>query len=89
MWLVGVLCWWVLDAFLLPGWIRGFQTTFAAASQQLEAEIMVQALTVPILRAAQKQGSTLTVPQCVVATGLTFIRQLRGERSMSTRVGRM
>ncbi len=72
VWLIGVLCWWVLDAFLLPGWIRGFQANHAAAAEQLEAEDMVQVLTIPIMRAAQKQGGRLTVPQAVVATGFTF-----------------
>lgn len=72
VWFIGALCWWVLDAFLIPGWLRGFQVTYAAAAEQLETEDMVEALTVPIMRAAQKQGGTLTVPQGVVATGLTF-----------------
>ncbi len=62
----------MLDAFLLPGWIRGFQANHSAAAEQLEAEDMVQVLTIPIMRAAQKQGGTLTVPQAVVATGFTF-----------------
>ena len=72
VWFVGVLCWWVLDAFFLPGWIRGFQAAHAAAAEQLAAEDMVEALTIPIMRAARKQGGTLTVPQAAVATGFTF-----------------
>ena len=44
VWLIGVLCWWVLDAFLLPGWIRGFQANYAAAAEQIEAEARALAM---------------------------------------------
>ena len=72
VWFIGAVCWWVADAFFIPQWIRDFQATYAEATQELEAADMAEALTLPLLRAAQKHGGTLTVTQGVLATGLPF-----------------
>ena len=72
VWFIGAVCWWVADAFFIPQWVREFQTTYADAAQELEAEDMAEALTLPLLRAAQKHGGKLTVTQGVLATGLPF-----------------
>ena len=72
VWFIGAVCWWGADAFLILKWVREFQTTYADAAQGLKAEDMAEELTLPLLRAAQKHGGSLTVPQGVLATGLPF-----------------
>lgn len=71
-WFIGTLCLWLADAFFIPGWVRSYQTAYAEAARKLQTEDMAEELTIPLLRAAQKHGGTLTVTQAVLATGLPF-----------------
>lgn len=89
VWGIGVLLWLVADAFLIPGWVRDFQAAYAKAERKLEAEDMIEMLTLPLTRAAQKHGGTLTVAQGVLETGLTFtqIEQCLMEMSKTGYVG--
>lgn len=56
----------------VPRWTRELKAVYAAVAQKLESEGMVEALTLPLMRAAQKHGGKLTVSQGVLATGLTI-----------------
>lgn len=89
IWGIGVLAWLVVDAFFIPGWVRDFQRAYAKAERKLEAEDMIEMLTLPLTRAAQKHGGTLTVAQGVLETGLTFtqIEQCLMEMSKTGYVG--
>ena len=71
-WFGSVLLWWSIDALLIPRWTRELQVAYADVAQQLEAESMVEVLTLPLMRAAQKHGGKLTVTEGVLATGLTI-----------------
>ena len=71
-WFIGTLCLWLADAFFIPNWVRAYQTAYAEAASKLQTEDMAEELTIPLLRAAQKHGGTLTVTQAVLATGLPF-----------------
>ena len=72
IWFGSVLLWWAIDALLIPRWTRELQAVYGAVAEKLEAESMVEALTLPLMRAAQKHGGKLTVAEGVLATGLTI-----------------
>ena len=72
VWGYGLLGWMVLDAFLIPGWVRRFQSEYAVAEDKVKSEYLGEVVTLPLTRAAQKYGGNLTVSQAVLETGLTF-----------------
>lgn len=85
VWFIGTLCLWVADAFLIPGWVRAYQNAYSEAASKLHTEDMAEELTIPLLRAAQKHGGTLTVTQAVLATGLPFADVERCLTELSTK----
>ena len=72
IWFGSVLLWWSIDALLIPRWTRELQAAYADVAEKLESESMVEVLTLPLMRAAQKHGGKLTVTEGVLATGLTI-----------------
>ena len=72
IWFGSVLLWWSIDALFIPRWTRELQAAYAVVAQKLESESMVEVLTLPLMRAAQKYGGKLTVAEGVLATGLTI-----------------
>lgn len=74
VWFASVLAWWVLDAFLIPHWLDDFKRPYERALKKLEREELTEAMTLPLMRAAQKHGGSLTVAQGVLATGLTLVQ---------------
>ena len=69
VWFASVLAWWVIDAFLIPHWLGDFKRPYERALKKLEQEELAEAMTLPLMRAAQKHGGSLTVGQGVLATG--------------------
>jgi len=74
VWFGSVLLWWSIDALLIPRWTRELQAVYADVAEKLESESMVEVLTLPLMRAAQKHGGKLTVAEGVLATGLTIVQ---------------
>ena len=72
VWFGSVLLWWTIDAFFINRWTHVLQVVYAEMAQEAASESMVEAFTLPLVRAAQKHGGKLTVAEGVLATGLTI-----------------
>ncbi len=72
IWFFGILLGWFVDGFRMDRWTRELQKIRDEADNKLELENMVEALTLPLMRAAQKHGGKLTVAEGVLATGLSI-----------------
>ena len=72
IWAASVLVWWFIEAVHVDKWTGELRAARAEAEERLEFEGMVEVLTLPLMRAAQKHGGKLTVAEGVLATGLTI-----------------